>query len=444
MRGKTPAARAVALAALTNIETNRAFSGHALQAEAKKFPLSSKDERLVWRLVLGVICYRLSLDYVLNQFCRRSPGTLSPTLRNILRLACYQMIYLDRIPDFAAVNEAVNMARKAAGQKVAGFVNGVLRNVARNRDSLFQDLTPQSAEGISVLHSHPRWMVEAWIKRWGPEFTASLCEANNQPVSLTIRVNTHKISVEEYSALAAEKGLSPKRSHYCDDALVFSPDTAFSLLPGFQEGHFIVQGEASMLTAACLDLAPGQMVLDMCSAPGGKTTHIAARVLPGVVTACDLYESRLRLVQANAARLGLDNIELIQADAARLSPGALPRYDRILLDAPCSGLGVIRKKPDIKWSRKPEDIHDLSALQLKLLHTGCELLKPGGILVYSTCTVMEQENQGPVRALLKERQDLRIADTGRPDLADAEGFINTYPHLHDLDGFFIAKLIKVV
>ena len=434
-------ARAVALAALNSIEKDQAFSGLALQAGAKKQPLPPREERLVWRLVYGVTTYRLSLDYILNQFCRREVATLSPTLRNILRLACYQLVYLDRIPDFAAVNEAVDMTRKHAGKGMSGFVNGVLRNVLRNQDGLFQKLKPGSIQQISVLTSHPEWIVKMWVKRWGLEFTAQVCEANNRPVPLTIMVNTGKISVDEYLDLAQENGLAGRAGKYHPHALVFPPDTPFAQLPGFKQGLFMVQGEASMLPVACLELESGHHVLDMCSAPGGKTIQIAR--IAEKVTACDLHGFRLKLVRENAARMGMLNIETITADAAHLNQHISTKFDRILLDAPCTGFGVIRKKPDIKWTREPKDIKELADLQLKMLQTACEMLNPGGILVYSTCTMSEPENEGVVRKIL-ERSDIHAVGIDIPGIESSNGQISTFPHKDDMDGFFIAKLTKVV
>lgn len=443
MKQDTTAAREVALAALNNVDRNQAYSGLVLQAEARKNALTPREQRLVWKLVYGVITYRLSLDYALNQFCKRDVGRLSPSLRNILRLACYQLIYLDRIPDFAAVHQAVSMARRISGQKMAGFVNGVLRNVVRSRDDLFNDL-PYTPEGIAIRHSHPLWMVEKWIERWGTDFAAQLCQANNLAAPMTIRVNTEKISVEDYAALAVDKGLNPVRGRFSSQALVFPSGTSFSDLPGFSQGFFIVQGEASMLVADCLSLNSGQSAIDMCSAPGGKATHIASIVRPGRVIACDLHESRIGLIRTNASRLGLENIEAFQADAVQLPRLIGERFDRVLVDAPCTGLGVIRKKPDIKWTRKQEDIGTLAALQRKLLFSGCELLKPGGILVYSTCTLVKEENQDIIHSVLAEREDIEPEVLISPGLQDKDGFIRTFPHRDDLDGFFIAKLKKVV
>jgi 16S rRNA (cytosine967-C5)-methyltransferase len=442
MTSNNPAARDVALAALIAIEKEGAYSGHVLQAETRRHSLSARDEGLVWRLVYGVVTYRLSLDYILNQFCRKKVNQLSPVLRNLLRLACYQLVYLDRIPDFAAVNEAVNRARKSAGPGMAGFVNGVLRNVIRNRDGLFKDLEPGTISEISLRHSHPQWMVESWVQRWGSDFTGSLCAANNRPGPLTVRVNTGKLSVNQFLVAAQEAGLEGQRGRCSDEAIVFAGDTRFSKLPGYQEGWFIVQGEASMLPALCLDVQPGQDVLDMCSAPGGKTTQLAQLAYSGKVVACDLHPSRLKLVEENARRLGLGNIETVLGDAAFLDQKLNRRFERILVDAPCSGLGVIRNKPDIKWTRQPRDIEELAGLQLRILRAGCNLLKPGGILVYSTCTISQAENRGVIHALLEERRDMQLAKPGIPGFGTE--FVETFPHIHDLDGFFIAKLIKVV
>ncbi|HOB34400.1 MAG TPA: 16S rRNA (cytosine(967)-C(5))-methyltransferase RsmB [Bacillota bacterium] len=443
MKSDISAAREVALAVLLNIEKNKAYSGLSLAAEIPRHSLKEQDERLVRRLVYGVVSQRLRLDYVLNQFCRREVGTLSPSLRNILRLGCYQLLDMDRIPQFAAVSEAVAQARRVAGQRMAGFVNGVLRNIIRNRDHLFQDLKPGTVEAVSIAQSHPRWLVEEWTGQWGLDFTAALCAANNELKPLAIRVNTCKIGVDEYLAAAAAQGLTGARSRFAPQGVVFPADTPFARLPGYAEGWFIVQGEASMLPALCLGVEPGQAVLDMCSAPGGKATQLAAMNPRGYVTACDISAARLNLVRQNAARLGLNNLEYVEADAARLDRVLARRFSRILVDAPCSGLGVIAQKPEIKWLRKPADIGRLAELQLQILHAGCNLLEPRGILVYSTCTLLEDENQQVIRTLLAQRRDVVVVDPGMPELTNEEGFIQTFPHIHGLDGFFIAKLMKV-
>jgi 16S rRNA (cytosine967-C5)-methyltransferase len=248
--------------------------------------------------------------------------------------------------------------------------------------------------------------------------------------------------VADYIALAEKKGLEVTRGRYSPAALIFPPDTPFSELPGFKEGLFMVQGEASMLPALCLDLQPDQHVLDMCSAPGGKATQMAEVV--SKVTACDLHPSRLKLIRANASRMGLGNIQTLAADAASLGQKLQGKFDRILLDAPCSGLGVIRKKPDIKWSRGAKDIGALAELQLRLLHSACDMLNGGGILVYSTCTLVEDENEGVIRSLLEQRSDMQLGEISLPQLESVKGQVSTFPHLHDLDGFFIANLTKVV
>src|SRR5690554_5173772 len=299
--------REAAYSALILVEARGAWMDMAVKSQLKRRPLAEADRRLAHRLAYGVTARRLTLDFVLDRFCRQGIESLPLTIKTILRLGLYQIMYMDRIPAYAAVNEAADLARLKGGRSMSGLVNAVLRNAVRQREQLLSDLPQEKIERIAVKHSHPRWLVQKWLDRWGEEFTEALCAANNRPAPLSIRINRGKIAVEEYESILKRAGIIAQTSQWCQDMLVLGQDLPFSHLPGFDQGLFIVQGEASALPVSSLDLAPGLEVLDMCSAPGGKATHIASQIAPGTVTALDIHPHRVGLVRKNFQRLGLDN-----------------------------------------------------------------------------------------------------------------------------------------
>ncbi|MTI96759.1 MAG: 16S rRNA (cytosine(967)-C(5))-methyltransferase RsmB [Firmicutes bacterium] len=432
--------RGLALKLLNKIEQNQAYSGLVLQTELKNAKLKPVDMRLVYRLIYGVLSYRLTIDYVIQKFCARK---IAPGVRNILRLAIYQLLYLDRVPDFAVVNEAVKLASQNGGARVGGFVNAVLRNILRQRDSLFADLPNGAPEEISVHESHPRWLVDKWCKRWGADFTRELCAANNQPAPLTVRVNTKVCGIDKFCRQLDKQGIPWSHCKYSVRGIVL-PQTPFGDVPGFDLGWFIAQGEASMLAVEALDPQPGDSILDMCSAPGGKATYLAELAAPGQVMAVDLFDARLKLVGQNMARLQIDNIDLLAGDATTLETKFNTGYDRILLDAPCSGFGVVRKKPEIKWSRSPGDLTELSKLQSNLLNQACKLIKPGGVIVYSTCTLTWEENEAVIEKAVKANENLRLVPFKISGLSADKGSLTLFPHVHGTDGFFIAKLQRMI
>lgn len=425
--------REAACSALVMVEKKGAWLDFAVNKQLKHHQMTDADRRLTYRMAYGVTTRRLTLDYILDRFCRRGIDSLPLIIKTILRLGLYQIMYMDRIPAYAAVNEAAALAQKRCGCTMSGLVNAVLRNAVRRREQLLSDLPRQDAERIAVEHSHPRWLVAKWLERWGSEFTEALCAANNRPAPLSIRINRNKITVKQYANMLKQADIAAQPSKWCQDMLVLGQNLPFSRLPGFERGLFIVQGEASTLPVSSLELTPGLDVLDMCSAPGGKATLIASRIAPGTVTAIDIHPHRVGLVRKNFRRLGLDNFSLITADARDGAAVAGRRFPRILLDAPCTGTGVLRNKPDIKWRASPGDVAALAALQTQLLETACDLLRPGGLLVYSTCSLLREENEAVVDAVCTRRKSMQ-------QLAE-EQYI---PHVHMLDGFFVAKLQKVV
>ncbi len=399
------------------------------------------DRRLAYNLAYGVTSQQLVLDHVLDRFCRQGVASLSPLLRIILRLGLYQLIYLDRVPDYAVVNEAVTQARQRLGQPMARVVNGILRNVLRNKDQLLTNLPSQAAKRIAIEFSHPQWMVDHWLERWGAEFTRQLCLANNQPAPLSLRVNNQRISRKDLVAKLADCGIEARSSSWDSNMLVLPATTAFSDLPDFGQGLYTIMGEASALPVQNLDLKPGQNVLDMCSAPGGKAAYAAELVAPGTVTAIELHKHRAAAIGETVQRLGLENVTVVTGDARNAGKLAGRSFPRILLDAPCSGSGVLRRKPDIKWRYSRQDIEQLTRLQRQLLEAACDCLAPGGFVVYSTCSLLRWENEDVVQQALCRSDMASVPVTIG---GDQHQYGNLFPSVHGIDGFFIAKLQKEV
>ncbi len=445
-------ARSVALDVLMKVEQAEAFSNLELNHALKASKLDRQDASLVTELVYGTLQRQNTLDYFLSRFATKGLHKLQPWVLVLLRLSLYQMLYLDRIPPHAAVNEAVNIAKKRGHRGVAGMVNGILRNAERNRDSLtIPDHLPL-AKRISLQHSHPEWLVKRWLAQYGEEETVAMCADNNRPPHVSVRVNRLRSERERMLTLLREQGIEAEPSLLSKDGIVIlSRGGNLAHSDWYRGGALSIQDESSMVVAAIVDSKPGMRVLDCCAAPGGKTTHIAETMNDeGEVWANDLHEHKQALIQDQARRLGLRSIRTLVSDAAQLGerfPAA--HFDRILLDAPCSGLGVIRRKPDIKWRKTPEELRGLPDLQLELLKAASSLLRPGGVLVYSTCTVEPDENERVIAKFLEQHAPHFVPDRELPSLVpeslhpniDREtGSVRILPHHYGSDGFFIARL----
>ncbi|TDF98365.1 16S rRNA (cytosine(967)-C(5))-methyltransferase RsmB [Paenibacillus piri] len=427
-------AREAALDVLVRIEQDRSYSNLLLHQTLQRYNLDKPDAGLATEIVYGTIQRLNTIDYFLARFVAKGLAKLEPWVRSLLRLSFYQIYYLDRIPDHAVVNEAVNLAKRRGHQGISGMVNGVLRSVLRQKDSLQLPADLPPAERIVLAHSHPEWLVNRWIRQLGEERTERICAANNEPPHVSIRVNTVKLSRSELLAKLGEAGLEAEPSALASDGIVVKGGGNMALTPWYAEGLFSIQDESSMLVADTVDPQPGDKVLDCCAAPGGKTAHMAEKMNDrGEIWACDIHEHKEKLIQEQADRLGLGSIRTIVADARelpeRFAPGS---FDRILLDAPCSGLGVIRRKPDMKWAKSERELDEICVIQHELLERVHSLLRPGGVLVYSTCTLEYNENEGRVRLFLEAHPEYDL---------DCEP-VQIYPYEHHSDGFFIARLRK--
>jgi len=452
MKVETP--RDLALRALNDLSRKPGFSASSLDNLFRSRPhLEERDRAFISQLVQGSIRWRARLDWTIRQTSNVSLKKISLPVLNLLRLALYQILFLDRVPESAAVNEAVKQAKKGQPPYVVSFVNAVLRKVCRNKNQIaFPDRRKSPVEYLSVFHSYPEWLVRKWIREWGVDFADALLEAQNRIPTLTVRSNPLKINRGDLiRRLEDESGIVGKPTPYSPQG-VHLPDFRGRVdqNKAFQDGLFQVQDEAAQLTSILLSPAAGETVLDLCAGYGGKTTHLAELTGDrGKLIALDMNRTRLVSLATNAARLGIGSAVAVVADAStNLSSLFRVRFDRIVVDAPCSGLGVISKHPDGKWNKKEDDIPRLAQLQKAILNSGCSLLRTGGTLLYVTCTLCREENEEVVEACLAGNEEMVLLDLRdraplwARDLVDDRGFLRIFPHLHGMDGFFGALLRK--
>ncbi|MFS0727765.1 16S rRNA (cytosine(967)-C(5))-methyltransferase RsmB [Paenibacillus sp. 1P07SE] len=448
-------ARSVALDTLVKVTGGQAYSNLQLNRALQAAELSRADAGLATELVYGTIQRLNTLDHVLQRFVTKGLHKLDPWVLQLLRMSAYQLIYLTRVPPHAAVHEAVELAKQRGHRGISGMVNGVLRSLQRSPDKLSLPAGLPPDERISLVHSHPLWLTRRWIAAFGEETTEAMCRANNEPPHASIRVNRQRKTREEVLALLAEEGYEAAPSPLAEDGIVVSQGGNLADTIGYRNGWWTVQDESSMLVAEAAAPRSGMQVLDCCAAPGGKTTHLAERMGDaGVVRANDLHPHKRQLIEAQAERLGLHSILAMTGDAAQLGEQLeAASLDLILLDAPCTGLGVIRRKPEIKWHKSEADIDSVAEVQARLLEAAVPLLRPGGRLIYSTCTVDHTENAGQVDRFLQAHPEFAL-DPGWPQpllerlrsggvLGETfDGRVQLLPQHFGTDGFFIAALRK--
>lgn len=390
-------------------------------------------------LVFGTVKFKLALDYFIDKLSTRKK--ISPPVRNILRAAIYELEYL-KTPDYAVINSYVDIS-KTYEKNSSGFVNAVLRNFLRSLtpppcpppqgggDIIGEGASPPLLDtpySISIKYSHPQWIVERWIKTYGTEETIKICEFNNKVPPVSVRINTLKSSKQEVMDLFRQNNIEFSESEICDECLTLKNTGNIKNLVGFKEGLWTVQGEASSLAAKILDPQKGERILDLCAAPGGKTAHIAALIQnSGEIVAVDISKDRIKKINENCERLGITCIKTLVGDAETFSDSQ--KFDRILIDAPCSNTGVFAKRPDARWKKTPDDIKSLTEIQFKILQNAASLIKVGGTLVYSTCSVEPEENILLVQKFLDVNNDFILKDS-----------IQILQSKHNTDGFFIAKM----
>ena len=436
-------AREAALLSLNDCQRQGGWSDAILKKRLASAGLDSRDGALATQLCFGVLQNRLLLDFYLSHFSNLPLKRMEGRVVETLRLGAYQMLFLDKIPHSAAVNASVELTRKhCKNPRAAGMVNGILRNLERNIGHLPTIPQNDPVSYLSTLYSHPEWLVRELLTALGSEETAKLLAANNSQAPITAMANTTKITVEGLAEALAGEGVSARPHPWLADCLILSKTGNLERLAAFRDGLFYVQDPASKLSALALDPKPDMRVLDCCAAPGGKSFAGAIQMEGrGEVISCDLHPHKKKLIQAGADRLGLSNITPMTADGKVFRPEWENAFDRVLVDAPCSGLGVIRKKPDIRYKdRSP--LADLALVQRAILDNAAHYVKPGGVLAYSTCTLLRRENEAVALGFLADHPDFQAEGFPLPEhVGDAQGGILTlWPHRQGTDGFFIAKL----
>ena len=438
-------AREVSLLALNDCQRQGGWSDAILKKRLAAANLDSRDGALATRLCFGVLQNRILLDFYLSHFSniplRRMEGRVVETLR----LGAYQLLFLDKIPHSAAVNSSVELTRKhCKNPRAAGMVNGILRNLERSLDSLPTIPQTDPVSYLSTLYSHPEWLVKEFLTALGSEETTRLLAADNGPAPITGMINITKTTAETLAASLEAEGVTVQPHPWLENCLILSKTGSLERLAAFREGLFYIQDPASRLAVLALDPRPGMRVLDCCAAPGGKSFGAAIQMEGrGEVVSCDLHPHKKKLIQAGADRLGLANITPMTADGKILRPQWENSFDRVLVDAPCSGLGVIRKKPDIRY-KDPAPLAGLPQVQRAILDNAARYVRPGGVLVYSTCTLLHRENEDVVRSFLSDHRDYRAEGFRLPGhVGNAEaGMLTLWPHRQGTDGFFICKMRK--
>jgi 16S rRNA (cytosine967-C5)-methyltransferase len=452
--------RETILTILVKIDSKQGYINILLSKSLDKKEISTRDAAFITEITYGVVRNRNKLDWALSQFSTKPMSETPVLIRNILRMGVYQLLFLDKVPDYAVCNESVQLAKKYGNPGIAKFVNGVLRNIIRNRENIrWPEKEKGTALYISTIYSHPLQIVERWLKRFGFADTVKICEANNKIPTLVIRTNTLKLSRSDLKGILEKENISVREGLFTEEALQVKGLPNVTKFPAYREGLFQIQDEASILVSHLLDPSPGELVIDICSAPGGKTTHLAQLMAnKGDILAMDSSKSRLIMVKSNCRRLGIDIVKTRHNNGVILAEKYLKAADKVLVDAPCTGVGVIRRKPDLRWQDyNAKRFKKLTKLQREILNTASCYLKIGGKLVYSTCSTEPEENEEIVSKFLEEHPNFKLEDLGgflkeRKLEAYVSGqhkkrkFIQIYPGLSnldfDLDGFFMAKMIR--
>ncbi len=447
--------RYLAQLVLDRIEQDNAYANLVLPKFLNEYGagLERREKALTTELVYGTLRHLLKIDYILGRLLSRPFVSLKVPVKNVLRLAVYQLLYLPEIPARAVCHSAVEQVKHSRYSGLASLVNGVLRSYLRNQNEIrFPDPVSDPAEYFSVEYSHPLWLVKRWLVRFGPEVTARILKTDNEPPPLTWRVNQRLTNTPEVMAELAKHGFQSRPGLFLTEAVfVESPGEPVETLPLFQSGRIFVQDESAMLVAHLVNPVPGELIVDLCAAPGGKSTHLAELMADrGEIISVDNHPHKIKLIQDNAGRLNLTSIQAFLADARNFSLPEERQVDAVLVDAPCSGTGVFRRRVDARYRRKPEDIRELAAIQQAILDRAASLIKPGGRLVYSTCTLEPEENQEQLDAFLKWHPEFE-ADDFRSFLpgnviqyaqAPDSKWLTLLPMSGGGDGFFMGRLRK--
>ncbi|MEG4228582.1 16S rRNA (cytosine(967)-C(5))-methyltransferase [Microcoleus sp. N9_B2] len=439
--------RQIAFLALREVHRRGAFADAALDRTFRNSQLSDLDRRLVTELVYGSVRRMRSIDFIIDKLATKKSSQQPPDLRTLLHLGLYQLQYLNNIPPSAAVNTTVQLAKENGFAGLSSFVNGLLRQYIRLTETDLNPLTitkyKSSVERLGIIHSFPDWLVELWIEQIGETETEQLCEWFNQSPTIHLRINPLKTSIAQIETAFQAQNISTSRIAHLPQALRLNGSTgAIQNLPGYSEGWWTIQDSSAQLVTHLLDPQPGEIIIDACAAPGGKTTHSAELMQDeGTIYACDKTASRLKKLKENADRLQMKSIKIHTGDS-REFPEFINLADRVLLDAPCSGLGTLHRRADARWRHTPENIQQQSQLQSELLANAATFVKSGGVLVYATCTIHPLENEQVVRSFLDSNPhwQIELPTIDLPVQPSPEGWVKVWPHRHQMDGFFMVRL----
>ena len=431
------------------IEVEREQSYAQLSLKNALEDLDVRDRALATEIFYGTLKYQIQLDYWLNQYSKTPVKKMKPLIRNLLRMSIYQMIYLDKIPVSAVINEAVKIAKKRKFQGLSGFVNGLLRNIEREKEKLsFPNREKSLSYALSVQYAIPEWIIAMWLEQYNKEEVEDICNALNKRAEVCGRCNTLKGDKEALLATLKAEGVEVESGRLLDEAFYVKKLDRLQNLASFKVGAWTVQDESAMLVAHVVNPEKGDTVLDMCSAPGGKSVHMAALMEnKGHIISCDIHPHKLELIAKNAKRLGASIIEPTLQDGTKLNENFVGKFDKVLLDAPCSGLGIMKRKPDIRHNKTKEDLEDIASIQRAIVKNAVAYLKPNGRLVYSTCTISYEENEKMAYEIARQYglELENIVDTIPESLRAAvkdQGMIQILPQMADTDGFFIASFRK--
>lgn len=447
--------RELVLSILLEVTKEEEYSHIAIRNTLEKYQyLDKQDRAFITRISEGTIENMIFLDYIIDQFSKVKVKKMKPVIQNILRSAVYQMQFMDSIPNSAACNEAVKLAKKKGFSSLQGFVNGVLRNIGRNLEQIRYPDEENSLRYLSVRYSMPVWILENWLKTYDFATVKKILEGFLTERNTLIRCNLSKITPDELKHRLEEEGIKVQGNPYLNYAMEISGYNYLKSVKAFQEGSFYVQDISSMFVAEAAEPKKGDIIIDVCAAPGGKSLHLAEKLnSTGLVEARDLSEYKVSLIQENIKKSGLQNIKAVCQDALVFEPDSEGTADIVIADLPCSGLGVIGKKTDIKYKMTAEKQAELAKLQRDILNIACRYVKENGVLIYSTCTINEQENRENAEWFLREHKEFKaesiVSCLPEEMLTDSkfqkeasQGMVQFLPGVHKSDGFFIAKFRK--
>ncbi len=437
--------REIVFSSLYKCEKNQSYPNIEIDSVIERYGLKGNDRSFYTALVYGVIEKKITLDYIISKFSSRDISKIDKEVLVILRLGVYQILFMNSVPDFASCNECVELCRKNNKKSASGFVNALLRETIRKKDSIvYPDKDRETVKYLSVVYSYPQWLCEMWLNDYGFEKCESILKSLNCPPDLTLRVNTLKTDVDSVLDFLENKEIKADKGYYSENAVRVLQSCPVSSLEILQNGQVYVQDEASQICAKVLDAKQGETVIDTCSCPGGKSFSVAINMQnDGKIFSFDLHKNKLSLVEKGAKKLGIDIIETREHDGSVFLEELKEKADRVLVDAPCSGLGVIAKKPDLRYKEKSA-IERLPEIQYKILDASSNYVKAGGVLVYSTCTINRRENEEVVAKFLENHRDFEIYDFEIGDKIKSEnGMLTFYPDTYKTDGFFVSRFKRI-